>query len=393
VMFAVQDGLLDLDTAISQYLPDFKVNSCFENNPEQKITLRMLLSHTAGFTHDAPVGNNYDYRYCSFDAHIKSIEETWLKLPVGTDYSYSNLGFDLAAKIIEAKSGLKFNDYLKMKIFKPLGMMSPTIDNDEFLTKDNKTEGTIPSVKTNHFNIPLLGSGAVYINLIDFIKYIQFQMNLGVSDHNTLLAKNHIYNMYKIRFNNYGLGTYIGKTDTILYVNHNGSGYGYSATFIWFPGFNIGTVILCNKQVNTFDICKAILKDYIENRNCKQDIRVNDEIGNLNTKYFENPGLNDNIAIQHCSTDTMFKSDWRKYIGTYSMDFKGMDFKWYAKIAFLFGYKPQKIEIFIRNNTLQIRSNLGESVLREYKTGLFFTNSNELLDFNNMTYRNVKINF
>ncbi len=48
-MFAAQDGLVDLDAPITTYLPDFHVNSIFEEQPEQKITLRMLLSHTAGF--------------------------------------------------------------------------------------------------------------------------------------------------------------------------------------------------------------------------------------------------------------------------------------------------------------------------------------------------------
>jgi len=83
VMFAVQDGLLDLDTPISKYLPEFTVNSCFEGKPEQKITLRHLLTHTAGFTHEAPLGNNYDYSPCSFDEHLKTIKDTWLKFPVG----------------------------------------------------------------------------------------------------------------------------------------------------------------------------------------------------------------------------------------------------------------------------------------------------------------------
>jgi hypothetical protein len=68
-------------------------------------------------------------------------------------------------------------------------------------------------------------------------------MNLGVLKNNALIEKKYFYVMYKIRFNNYGLGTYIGKSDSILYINHNGSGYGYAASFIWFPEFNIGTVL------------------------------------------------------------------------------------------------------------------------------------------------------
>jgi CubicO group peptidase (beta-lactamase class C family) len=60
VLLAVLEGLLDLDRPISEYLPSFTVNSRFEEHPEKKMTLRLLLSHRAGFTHEAPVGNNYD---------------------------------------------------------------------------------------------------------------------------------------------------------------------------------------------------------------------------------------------------------------------------------------------------------------------------------------------
>lgn len=58
VMRTVAAGRLDLDAPITTYLPGFTVHSAFEEHPERKITLRMLLSHTAGFTHEAPVGNN-----------------------------------------------------------------------------------------------------------------------------------------------------------------------------------------------------------------------------------------------------------------------------------------------------------------------------------------------
>ncbi len=59
VMLAVQEGLVSLDTPIVSYIKEFTVNSKFEKNPEKKITLRHLLSHRAGFTHEAPAGNNF----------------------------------------------------------------------------------------------------------------------------------------------------------------------------------------------------------------------------------------------------------------------------------------------------------------------------------------------
>ena len=59
VLIAVQARLVELDVPITRYLPEFRVNSSFEDRPERLITLRHLLSHTAGFTHEAPVGSNY----------------------------------------------------------------------------------------------------------------------------------------------------------------------------------------------------------------------------------------------------------------------------------------------------------------------------------------------
>ena len=84
VMQAVAAGRLDLDEPITTYLPGFTVHSAFEEHPERKITLRMLLSHTAGFTHEAPVGNNNELEPGDFDAHVRSISDTWLRFPVGT---------------------------------------------------------------------------------------------------------------------------------------------------------------------------------------------------------------------------------------------------------------------------------------------------------------------
>jgi CubicO group peptidase (beta-lactamase class C family) len=81
VLMAVQDGLLDLDEPITTYLPDFTVNSPYEEHPEKKMTLRHLLAHRAGFTHEAPVGGNFDCRPHSFEEHVLSISDSWLRYP------------------------------------------------------------------------------------------------------------------------------------------------------------------------------------------------------------------------------------------------------------------------------------------------------------------------
>jgi CubicO group peptidase (beta-lactamase class C family) len=393
VMIAVQDGLLNLDAPISNYLHSFKVNSCFEDNPEQRITLRMLLSHTAGFTHEAPIGNNYDYRTCSKLEHFNSIMETWLKFPAGKSYSYSNLGFDLAATIIAQTTGLGFNDYLKLKIFAPLGMLSSTTEDQDFITNLNKTEGNIPWIEKKHYSIPLIGSGAVYTNLKDFITYTQLLMNLGQIDNKTLIDRKYLLDMFKINTINYGLGTYVDKKGDILFVNHNGGGYGYSATLLWFPEYNLGSVILCNNSANTFDFCFSRMEDYIRAMKLSKNSLITAEFDTLNSEYFKNKPAKDKPILFSCNCDPSLKTDWNKYVGKYVVVLEGMDLKWYAKAANFFGFGYQKLNIYKEGQLLKFNGSLGEGTLQEFEPGLFFTQDNEAFNLKSEqpTYRNIRI--
>ena len=393
IMTAVQDGLLNLDSPITEYLPSFTINSCFEDSPEQKITLRMLLSHTAGFTHEAPIGNNYDYTPCDTKDHIKSINKTWLKFPVGTNYSYSNLGLDLAAAIIAQKTGASFSDYLKSKIFQPLSMANTTADDKEVVLNKNRTEGNISAVKKKHYSIPLPGSGAVYTSLIDFIKYTQLLMNYGETNNKTLINKKYLYEMCKINIQNYGLGTYIDKDNNILYVNHNGGGFGYSATLLWFPEYNLGSVILCNKPCNTYDICFSIMNEYINTSGLSKNPNITAAFDSINGYYFENKEIIDKRNGFTYKCDSLFKPEWQKYVGKYKVIIKGMDIKWYAKIAHLLGFGYQRIKIVPVGQVLQVFGDFGNSTLKEFEPGLFFNGDNEALDLrtDKPTFRNVLI--
>ena len=328
VMLAVQEGLLDLDKPITVYLPDFRINSCFEKDPEKKITLRLLLGCTAGFTHDAPIGNSFNASFSSYEEHYRSISDTWLKSPVGTQYFYSNLGFDLAAYIIEKISGMTFSEYLERKIFQPLSMYSTTVDAKRILEIQNRAEGSIFGLKKLPAIVPMIGAGGIYSNAEDLIKFVQFHLNYGSYGGQQMLRKEHVVEMYKpIHIDSYALGIRIVDEGVTYAFNHNGGGFGFRSSMKWFPEHNIGVIILTNCLYSNgiYETASTILDDYIKRGLAKKDT-LSDKFNPI--KYFKETKESKKIQISastvsQCAGDSVYRPSWDKYTGTYLVKMSG----------------------------------------------------------------------
>ena len=258
-MIAVQDGLIDLDKPISTYLPSFTVNSRFDEKPQEKITIRRLLSHTAGFTQEAPIGNNIYPETPSFEAHIKSISDTWLRYPVGQRYSYSNLGIDLSGYILQIKSGKLFPDYVKEKLLDPIEMKTSTFDIDVIKKNPNRAIGHSAYSTNVPLEVPMIPSGGFYSNVFDLSKFVQFHLNRGKINGKSILSTKLLDEMYTIpypvngQYEGYALGIVKVWNDkfNVFYYNHGGGGFGFLANIVWYPDYGTGLIILTNSDNNT----------------------------------------------------------------------------------------------------------------------------------------------
>ncbi len=258
VLMAVQEGLLDLDTQITDYIPDFTVNSPYEEHPERKMTLRLLLSHRAGFTHEAPVGGNFDDRPHTFDEHVLSISASWLRYPVGYRFSYSNLGIDLAGYILQEKAGMPFWDYIRQKVLAPLGMEQSTMDVDKIKESTSRAIGHVSEkVKVEDgipVFIPMIPAGGVYTNILDMARYMQFHINKGVVDGSQILERGLIDQMHAASLPEehqragYGLGLVRNLISTTYNLQHGGGGYGFITSMVMYPEIKLGVVTLCNSH-------------------------------------------------------------------------------------------------------------------------------------------------
>jgi CubicO group peptidase (beta-lactamase class C family) len=252
--------LVELDEPITTYLPDFHVNSIFEEHPEKKITLRMLLSHTAGFAHEAPYGGNFTHPSYSFEKHIASISDTWLKFQVGTRYSYSNLGIDLAGYILQVRSGMPFIQIVQEKVLDPLGMKNSTLDVSRIRDTSTRAIGhQMGELFRPAVDILIIPSGGVWATATDMARYLQFHINSGALDGNRLLQESLAETMYTppnipaqnaYQDSSYALGITVNTRNGARHFQHGGGGWGFNSSMVWYPELKLGAAVLCNAQLD-----------------------------------------------------------------------------------------------------------------------------------------------
>ncbi len=394
VMMAVQDGLVDLDTPIVKYLPEFTVKSRWEENPQEKLTLRHLLSHTSGLAHEAPVGNNFDAHCGTFEEHVSSIQDTWLKHRVGEKHSYSNLGIDLAGYIVQVKSGMPFTEYMKKKLCDPLGMSTSSMDYEFVEQYPDRALGHIPYVAEAPVAIPMVAAGGVYTSAAELARFVQFHLNRGQIEGQRILDARLIDTMWtsSAASPGYGMGVAIGKKHDTYYLNHNGGGFGFSTTMTWYPEFGIGCVVLTNSTSHNEQndkIANAILDEMITERVVAKDAsgRI-PPADQLIGKDIRLPVLTED---GHVHGPTPYKPQWSRYTGTYRFILKGFRLNSIARFVSALGYCDPNVKLAVvkKDGFLWV----GDEKLEEYQPGLFFTPSGEALDLRGPvpTWRNIKM--
>lgn len=121
VMQLVEEGRLDLDADVNRYL-DFRIPDAFG----APITLRHLMTHTAGFADRVPMVD-WESRHAPFAIRVRDNLPERVYAP-GSTIAYSNYGAALAGYIVERLRGKPFERVVEERIFEPLSMTSSTLD-------------------------------------------------------------------------------------------------------------------------------------------------------------------------------------------------------------------------------------------------------------------------
>jgi CubicO group peptidase (beta-lactamase class C family) len=289
LMKAVEEGIINLDVPIRTYLPEFHIHSRFPEDPMSDITIRHLLSMTSGLTHDAPMGNNADPYSPSYEAHIQSISQTWLRFKTGERAEYSNLGIELAAHILETVIHRPFTDYIQKKVFDPLEMNRSTYDRDRIAKDDNRAIGYNKRFERVPLENPMLAPGGVYASICDMARFLQLHMNDGTIHGTSLVREQTLNQMRTIPFpvrdqaTGYGMGLWVGYYhlggQEMRWLSHGGGGFGFRCQMKWLPDLGYGVIVLTNSQdhdnVNE-NLVEDILLKVVELLTGKKDLGPSD---------------------------------------------------------------------------------------------------------------------
>jgi CubicO group peptidase (beta-lactamase class C family) len=120
------EGKLSLDDPAERYVPELK-SLRYPTTDSPRITVRHLLSHSAGFPEDNPWG---DQQLAKTDAEMSAMIRRGIPFSTspGTSYEYSNFGFAILGRMVANVSRMPYARYVRTQILLPLGMTSTTLE-------------------------------------------------------------------------------------------------------------------------------------------------------------------------------------------------------------------------------------------------------------------------
>jgi len=246
IMTLVDEGKLSLDEPASKWLPELgHVKLANGNPPSRPITLRDLLSHTAGIA--------FPPRKATDGAHsLKSYTVELLKAPLafepGSNYEYG-FGITIAGRIAEIVSGKSFDVLMQERVLNPLGMQDTSFHPDEKLrarfAKTYKTSDDGKGLARTH-NPFVTGdagerrmtepSGGLFSTASDMARFYQMILDGGVYQGQRIVSEASIAQMTKPhqaggKYLSYGLGWQCSPPDKATIPGFSTKAFGHGGAY------------------------------------------------------------------------------------------------------------------------------------------------------------------
>jgi CubicO group peptidase (beta-lactamase class C family) len=265
ILLLAQDGTLSIDDPVRTWLPSLP-------QVADGITLRHLLNHTSGvLDYEELMPKPYDGQI--LDAGVLALLEAQDRLyfPPGSTHRYSNSGYALLALVVERASGTAFADYLRSRIFEPLGMHHTHARIEGGADIPYRAwgytaigDGWAPTDQNAYSAV--LGDGGIYSSIDDLARWDAAldDDRLFTAGTRALAFGRHVQVSSEPEATYYGFGWRVTGDGGRQW--HNGESVGFRNAFVRWPGQRLTVVLLSNRNDPTpyrtaLDIGRLFLDD------------------------------------------------------------------------------------------------------------------------------------
>ena len=247
VMLLVEDGRLDLDDAIHDYLADL---------PSEwlGVTVRQLLTHTSGIPDYEEIQTYEAYRFrFTPEQIIREAHSRPMDFEPGTGWYYSNTGYFLLSLIVERIEGRPFGQVLQSRIFGPLGMTQTRMADPEDIIPHRASGYWVDRMGVELMNrdatqpSSTLGAGGLLSSVHDMAKWDEALYDDRLLSEESKAAMWTPTVLPNGDDTGYALGWGVGEYRGRRTVGHNGQVAGFVATFLRLPDDEAAIIVFANR--------------------------------------------------------------------------------------------------------------------------------------------------
>ncbi|HYN09065.1 MAG TPA: serine hydrolase domain-containing protein [Vicinamibacterales bacterium] len=260
----VEQGKLALDEDVNAKLKSWKVPEN-EFTQTQKVTLRRLLSHTAGLTVHGFPGYDVTVRMPST---VEVLDGAGNTAPVrvnvvpGTIWRYSGGGYTVMQLLVSDVTGKPFAQYMNEAVLGPVGMTRSTyrqpLPADRAVQTASGYSANRSAVSGKWHVYPEMAAAGLWTTPTDLAKFaIEVQQSLAGKS-SKVLSQAMTRQQLTSQMNNFGLGLALAGTGAARTFGHNGRDVGFDASLLAFAETGQGVVVMINANDNSGTISRII---------------------------------------------------------------------------------------------------------------------------------------
>ena len=273
VMRLVEAGKLDLDRPVREYVPWLTFS---DESATERISLRLLLSHSAGLPTDYTPYGRRDPE--ALEAYVRErIASYPFIAPPGKLYAYSNPGVRLAGYIAQVAGGQPYTQLMQELVFDPLDMKRTTFDPTVAMTyplaqsHELASNGTVRVQHRFADNAGTYPSGMAMSTTLDLVNFARMLMSGGRLGERRILSPQSAAEMqaaqtdrYTATDGGYGFGLAIDTYRGLRRVSHDGSISGFGSRLAMIPSAGVAAVILLNRAQGFWAVMERIVDDVLD---------------------------------------------------------------------------------------------------------------------------------